>query len=470
MQNLSTAKRATLLLVLMIVLAGCSTAAAPPMATQAVPTTPPAEPTALPPVAPTALPPAPPTSTPLPLPTSLPEPTAAPPTAVPPTEVPAEATPVPPPPPPTGGSAPAEILFLRGGTLIAHNPATGQERTLADGVSDVDATPDGRILALVRQGDIYLMDRASGTMQLAVNTIAIDAEPSLAGDGSALVYTVSTAPDTRPTDWATWTAWCRNGVVQVLDLRSGTTTTIGNGCNPAFATDSKRIAYISPPAGSANGVSELGTTNALVIVNRQGANGWNFATAAGDASSGLAVYTPAWSPQSGQLAFNRFIGYQALADVNYTEMGNSYAGPDSILGQGAGWLQAPRFSPDGSRMLLVQYNYADARGWGGYETWQTQVWRIGVQDEMLTPSGTIATGASVQARLARATNAAWSPDGQSVVLSLPAGWSPEASTSEPLFTGTGSGELWLWQAGANPTPLGIGGVDYASPLLWLPAS
>lgn len=148
-------------------------------------------------------------------------------------------------------------------------------------------------------------------------------------------------------------------------------------------------------------------------------------------------------------------------------MGNAYVGSDGVLGLGAGWLHAPQFSPDGTRMLITQYNPTDPRGWGGYEQWQTQVWQIGVRSEVFTPNGNLVVLASVQDRLERATAAAWAPDGSEVVVALPSGWSSGAPLNAPAFPDAGRAELWLWRPGVGPTTRLVQNVDYATPVLWL---
>ncbi len=463
-------------LVLTLLLAGCATA---PVPTNPLPPTNSSIASGQPPSipVPTAMPPAPPTAVPAP-PTSIPEPTVgiippAPPTAVPeppvppapPTTAPAPPTAAPLVPDDSNGSFSSAILFLRGGDLYAYE-RTGQEQLLAQGVRDFTATPDGRLLALVRQGELWVLARDRGTLQLLLSsTGGVIAEPSWAADGSALVYTTAPTPPPQLFDWATWTAWCRSSVVQVYTAEGS--STIGGGCNPAFAPDGKRIAYVTAPEASTDGGGVLGAVNTLRIVNRYGANGWNFAFARNDATSGAVVYAPAWSPGAQQLAFQRMLGYQALVDASITEMGNSYVGSDGVLGLGAGWLRAPQFSPDGTRMLITQYNPTDPRGWGGYEQWQTQVWQIGVRSEVFTPNGNLVVLASVQDRLERATAAAWEPNGQTVVVALPSGWSSDAPTNAPAFPDTGRADLWLWPPGSAPTTRIVQDVDYATPVLWL---
>jgi hypothetical protein len=67
------------------------------------------------------------------------------------------------------------------------------------------------------------------------------------------------------------------------------------------------------------------------------------------------------------------------------------------------------------------------------------------------------------------TAAAWAPDGEALALAMPAGWQPGASAQDMLYQNEGAGEVWLWGVDGTPRERLIEGVDYASPLLWLPA-
>ncbi|HMQ31438.1 MAG TPA: hypothetical protein PKD53_11970, partial [Chloroflexaceae bacterium] len=140
---------APLALACALALVGCQSPVARPPTPVAAPAAPTAALTSAPTAAPTAVPTdAAPTLAPTLAPTEAP--TEAPTTA--PTEAPTAAPSAPPAPtsPPLVSTIGAEILFLRGGTLTALDPATGAERALADGVGDFAATADGRLIAMVR--------------------------------------------------------------------------------------------------------------------------------------------------------------------------------------------------------------------------------------------------------------------------------------------------------------------------------
>lgn len=376
------------------------------------------------------------------------------------------------------GNAPtgAEILFLREGALMAHDVGSGREREIASSVTEFAATPDGSLLALVRgsgrSGELWVVDRdGTNLRQLTSNTRA---EGGLAwsADGLALAYTSSDSNQQRPLEWLDWAAWCSASDVRVIAVDGGPEQPLEPGCDPAISPDGLRVAFATPPQavetmGESAGITNV--NNTIRLVNRKGENGWSFAKAQNDADSGRLVYAPAWSPDGGNLAYHRFVGYQALVDINYVEMGGSYQGQGNLLTVGAGWLLPPRFSPDGVHMAVVEHDPQNARGVRGYEMWRAEVVRLGVAGEVFLPEGSRATQAESVARLPRVAGAAWSPDGESLAVLLPANWSADVSPDEPAYEDSAAGALWRWTPGGGaPTERLTGGVDYASPVLWLP--
>ncbi len=444
-------------------LAACGTATQPPQ------TLAPAVPT------PTAAPP-----TQAPAPTAAPTATAAAPSAAPPTQAPAPtATSAAAPteaPTATSAAAPAaELLFLRGGQLIALGLATRSERVLAKGVAEFAAAPGGKAIALVlnTQGqiDLWIMGRdGSGLRQLTTDgNTRVEATLSWAPDGAALAFSSADSTDPYPRTWLEWAAWCGASEVRVVDLASGALQRFGPGCDPAISPDGKRIAYATPPATRQENASSPNAGNAIRLINRQGQNGWSFAEAAGTAAKrGLLVYAPAWSPDGTQLAYQRFLGYQALVDIDLSEIGGSFEGKGQVFASGAGWLLPPRFAPGGAAVAVVGNNFSDARGFGGYDDWSaTVVWLAGSR-ELALPDGPIrAIGQRAEA-LPRAQAAAWAPDGQSLAVLLPPGWRPGLDPNQPYGHAGEPGEIWRWQPGADPAEQLATRVDFASPVAWLP--
>jgi Tol biopolymer transport system component len=377
--------------------------------------------------------------------------------------------------PTPGGS---EVLFLRGGTLVAYDTASGQERTIVPNVHEFAATTDGEQLALVRQpggqsADIWVVQRdGSGLRQLTRDARA-EGSLSWAPDGSTLAYAAADTMRPHAPDWVSWSEWCSGSEVRLLDVRNSTITALEPGCDPQVSHDGRRIAFATPPQDVAQATENAGTAtedNTIRLVNRQGENGWSFATATGSgADAGHLVYAPAWSPNDDEIAYQRFIGYQALVDINLIEMGGSFQGDGDLLGQGAGWLMRPHFAPQGEQIAVVEYNFSDARGIGGYEPWSAQVLRPGQQGAIFLPTGERQTNAIIVDTLPRATSATWSPDGARLAVVLPPEWRSGIAPQEVPFQSEAPGELWLWEPGTPPSQQLVRDVDFASPLVWLPA-
>lgn len=368
----------------------------------------------------------------------------------------------------------SEILFLRQHNLIAYNLNTTAERVIAHDVREFTATTDGRLLAITRPTgpttQVWLVARNGDELRQVTNNDRHVGHLSWAPDGQTLVYATSTVNTQRPTDWISWVAWCSNSDIRLLDIASGTETILEPGCDPSFARDGQRIAFASPPMNVRLNNGEPGVANSIRLINRRGQNAWNFATATGsDDGSGRLVYAPVWSPDSNYVAYQRFMGYQALVDINYTEMGRSFEGRGQLVGVGAGWLLPSQFAPDGSMLVTVEHNFSDARGFGGYESWRAQVVRLGEPGEVILPEGPRKTIAAMIDRLPRATGAAWAPDSERLVVALPVGWQADLPSDEPVFEHTDSGDLWLWTPGTAPATRIVQTVDFASPLLWLAA-
>lgn len=469
-QSTLARRLAALLLVAGTALTAC--APQPPPSTGVEPTEA-AAPTAQPATAaPANTAPPPPTAAPTDAPTSPPEPTAAPtqaPTAAP-TEAPAAAV-----------VLPSELLFLREGALIALDPASGAERRIADGVSDFAATPDGALLALVREADLWLVARdGSGLRNLSGDGSAlIEATPSWTPDGLTVVYAASKSGEPYPNQWLAWAPWCGASEVRKVDLPAGAISTLAPGCDPAVSPDGRRIAYASPPTAPVPGMDSgmRLSVNSVRLINRQGQNGWDFARAAGpgagSASDGVLVYAPAWSPDGAQVAYQRYVGMQVETDVNMSEVGGSLKGQGQPFASGAGWLMPPLFAPDGRTVVVTEHTYGDARGFGGYDAWAARAVRLEGTRPVAMPSGEVTMlGTELGGRFPRAQRAVWSPDGSALAVQLPPNWRPGLPDDEPLDPGglERLGELWRWQPGSDPAERIAVDVSFASPLAWLPAT
>jgi WD40-like Beta Propeller Repeat len=474
-------RRTTFILLAVLVLTGCAQpppgipATASPIAE--VPTQPP------PTTAPTSPPP------PTAAPTQPPPPTAEPTQPPPPTDLPATPTPAPataaPTPAPTPATAtlrpvPAgsELLFLRGGNLVALALTTGALRDIAGGVQDFAASPDGATIALLRgtgvQSEIWIVQRDGSALAQVTHNSRAEASLTWAPDGAALAFGSSSSDTPYAREWLAWSAWCVGSEVHVLTLADQTETKLADGCDPALSPDGRRIAYAAPPTApeAAVDATRRVVANSIRLINRQGQNGWDFAKAAGaDApapNTGRVVYAPAWSPDGAQIVYQRFLGYQALVDLDISQIAGSFTGGGEIAADGAGWLLPARFAPDGKTLAITEDDYSDPRGFGGYDNWTVSIIRLEGTREIALPSGTVTAIGQRIDRLPRGQAVAWSPDSQALAVELPPGWRPDLPADQPLDVEEQPGELWLWTPGQPPTKKLVDGVDFASPVAWLP--
>lgn len=375
----------------------------------------------------------------------------------------------------------SEILYLHQGMLVAYNPERRTERKLIDGVQTFSALPDGSQIAVLRsEGDtanLFVLNRDGSDLRQLTNNNGTRqlATPSFAPDGMSIVYASSSSSDPYTREWPQWASWCSTSQIELINIVDGSTSGLGAGCDPSFAPDGRRIAFAAPPAQSDpalnNGAKSM--VNSIRLVNRQGKNGWDFATASGPGNeSGMVVYAPAWSPDSGNLAYNRFVGYQSLVDVTLTEIGKSFQGNGKLLADGAGWQLPPRFSPDAQQVVVIENNYSDARGLTGYDTWGATLLQLNGSHDVMLPAGTANAVGTLVESVQGAQAVAWSPDGGRIATLLPPGWAASRDVQQPFGVDEGApGDLWLWQPGSGPQErLLEGAVDYASPLAWLPVA
>ncbi|PDW01740.1 TolB family protein [Candidatus Viridilinea mediisalina] len=365
----------------------------------------------------------------------------------------------------------ARLLFLSGGNLVAFDLQRATQNEVVSGVDAFAATTDGRRLALVRaEGrEVWVAAPDGSGLQRVLRSEQFVSDLSWNPDGTTLVYTAAATPAPFPPQHQAWSEWCSGAEARIYDLERDNGLSLGQGCQPAFGPDGLRIVFASPPQEVSPGLGFLSAVNTIQMVNQQGENSWSVAQALGTVGEdGLLVYAPSWSPNSGQVAYQRFLGYQALVDINITERSSSYQVDPTPLTVDAGWGFAPVYAPEGQRMAVVTYNYSDARGFSGYDLWRVNLLDLTEGSEAFLPSGTVRVAARTLAVVNGATAAAWAPDGATLALVLPAGWRAELDPMVPQFPEVGPGEVWQWHAERGAERKLAEGVDYGSPLVWLP--
>jgi Tol biopolymer transport system component len=367
---------------------------------------------------------------------------------------------------------------LRQSALMAYDITTRTERRIAGDVLDFAPAPGGALIALIRAQersfDLWSV-RRDGTELKRLTTdgeTLLEATPSWSPDGDAIVFAAAAASAPYPRTWPDWALWCAASAIHVLDLQSNADQTLEHGCDPAISPDGRRIAYATPPTRPEPGIDRGPMiANSIRLINRQGQNGWSFAKAEGPEAppphTGRVVYAPAWSPDGQQIVYHRFLGYQALVDLDLTEIAGSFEGQGRPIDSGAGWLLPARFAPDGRSVAVTENNFGDPRGFGGYDNWTVSVTSLSGERQIALPSGQLTAVGQRVDRLPRGQAVAWSPDGAALAVELPPDWNPNLAPDQPVNADGQPGEIWRWRPGSAPEELLVKDVDFASPLAWL---
>ena len=147
--------------------------------------------------------------------------------------------------------------------------------------------------------DIYTMFDSKGKAlsQITESSDAYEEYPSFSKDGTLLVYARTQLSYFRKANWATFffgfggtTVVVENSEIWMKNLKTGETTLLGNGYQPCFSPDGKKIAYVK--------YSSDAKSTSIWVMNVDGSDQVQVT----DAKKGYAL-TPRWSPDGKRLIF-----------------------------------------------------------------------------------------------------------------------------------------------------------------------
>ena len=375
---------------------------------------------------------------------------------------------------PVGG----ELVFIQQGELVGFGIETGTTRPIFANVADFAVSPDNTMIAVISgrgaQGELWIVSRdGNESSQLTDDARSIDGLQWLP-DSSGLVFAASDADVAQPSTWLEWSAFCRQSSVVLLTLADQQSQIMGEGCDPAVSPDGKRIAYATRPSRSDAQSADPGNTagNHIRLINMKGENGWNPVTAGGgepgESDAGLVAYRPTWSADSKRVLYLTFIGMRVETDVNLINMVDAYDATYTMLGTFAGWGRQLTLSPDGTMYSYTTQNTGDARGFGGWDVWRSEVFDFVGTREMYLPEGTfMATGQSISIPLFMGQHVAWIDNQQAYVV-LPPEWTPGTPMNQEYGRTDEPGEIWLWPINDLPARVITTGAQLGSPVQFIP--
>ena len=225
----------------------------------------------------------------------------------------------------------AKVTLQRSTFTIAHRELEPAEPQPVTGIVNPVVAPDGRAIAFVAMGDLFVLPAGESPVQLT-NDAAVEIDPAWSPDSAQLAFVSD-----RGGHMDLW----------VRDLRSGRTSQLteerGAVSGPAWSPDGNHIAY-------------LVDHRALTAIDLQrDTHHFVFTPAAGE------LGRPTWSADSRSIAIGSLFPYSAryreglsqilLYSSNTSGASSSVLFPDHSAGnrQDTG----PAWSPDGFRMAFV---------------------------------------------------------------------------------------------------------------------
>ena len=210
-----------------------------------------------------------------------------------------------------------------------------ETQNLTQGAQELEPSPDGKQLAFVLRGEIWLVPNAGGDAKRLTDDPANDQEIAWSPDGKKIVFISDreNQPD-----------------VYTLDVATKQTTRLTSDreseSNPTYSPDGRWILY-----------AKAGSEPGLYIVPSTGGAVRKLAAGNGNNNFGIGINAFAFSPDSRWVAFSRMDKYSGNdiwivpsiggAEINATH----HAAGDNL---------APQFTKDGRRLLFVTGRRAEA--------------------------------------------------------------------------------------------------------------
>jgi hypothetical protein len=249
---------------------------------------------------------------------------------------------------------PGKIAFVRGKDTWLYRPRTGEVRKLLADTVAARWAPDGKSIAFVRSDGLYLADGEGANERRAHEASGLGV-PVWAPDGARIAFGRAAGP---------------NGLVEggiwVFEIASGAVRKVAEGIYPAWAPDSKRLAYVSPPKDD-----NPPRRGQLRLVNWRGEKDWPVVkelpsntppigvpgSPSAPANLEHVMDNPFWDRDGQSIYVASFVIYQALADFFIWERADATRGGSTFVGE----LPASRAmpAPDHSAVL---FSGSSARG------------------------------------------------------------------------------------------------------------
>ncbi|HEX6288893.1 MAG TPA: hypothetical protein VFZ66_06860 [Herpetosiphonaceae bacterium] len=277
---------------------------------------------------------------------ALATPTAQPTAAATSTAVPsATATPGQPTPLPAPGTTPdgiairpdlsGTLAFVRDGDIYAYQPQTGAVRRLIENGRDVQFSRDGTQIAFIRDDGLYLAAADGSNIRRIAEQSGI-VSPQWADDGSKIAFERGDDPARRG-----------SGEIWTVELPGGTPLKIATGADPAWAPDSKRLAYVTEATGDPR-------RGQVRLTNWLGQNDWGVIRSLPPGLPPIGIpgeeippdrlehllFTPVWDATGAFIYAPAFVGYQALTDFSIWQRADARNGGSTFLGQLPGVMDA----------------------------------------------------------------------------------------------------------------------------------